>query len=125
MHPGGKTIEELARENAELCARLAELLSLHGHEVRTAHNGPAALETASTFRPEFVLLDIGMPGMDGFEVARRLRQMPEMADAILVAMTGYGQSQDREETCAAGFNHHLVKPVDLDVLCALLARPHD
>ena len=104
---------------------LAELLGLWGHETQTAHSGATALDWARWFRPEVVLLDIGMPGMDGFEVARRLRQIPEMAGAVLVALTGYGQTQDREATRAAGFNHHLVKPVDLDALRVLLENSAD
>ena len=102
---------------------LAELLALWGHETQTAQSGATALDWARWFRPEVVLLDIGMPGMDGFEVARRLRQIPEMEGAVLVALTGYGQTQDHEATRAAGFNHHLVKPVDLKALRRLLESP--
>jgi DNA-binding response OmpR family regulator len=97
---------------------LALLLELHGHEVRTAFAGPAALEAASTFLPEIVLLDIGLPGMDGYEVARRLRV--EHDGCRLIALTGYGREDDRERSREAGFDHHLVKPVDLAELTRVL-----
>ncbi|MBY0527279.1 MAG: PAS domain S-box protein [Gemmataceae bacterium] len=102
---------------------LARLLNLIGHETRTAQDGPAALEQARRFRPDVVLLDIGLPGMDGYEVARRLRQRPETARAQLVAVTGYGQEEDRRLSREAGFDLHLVKPVDLTVLQELIAAP--
>jgi PAS domain S-box-containing protein len=92
-----------------------------GHEVRTAHDGPSALRVAADFRPELVLLDIGMPGMDGYEVARRLRQQSGMGNAVLVALTGWGQEEDRRKSKEAGFDHHLVKPMGLKELQSLLA----
>ena len=94
-----------------------------GHEVRTAHDGPTALQVAADFRPELVLLDIGLPGMSGYEVACRLRQQLGMGDgdAVLVALTGWGQEEDRRKTTEAGFDHHLVKPVGLKELQSLLA----
>jgi CheY-like chemotaxis protein len=101
------------------------LLKFLGAEVSTAHDGPAALEALKTYRPSVVLLDIGMPGMDGFEVARRARERPEGRDATLVALTGWGQEEDRRRSREAGIDHHLVKPVDLGALQALLASlPH-
>ncbi|MDQ3332132.1 MAG: response regulator [Planctomycetota bacterium] len=76
-----------------------------------------------TFRPEVILLDIGLPGLDGYEVARRLREQAETKDVVLVAITGYGQPEDREKSKAAGFNHHLVKPVSIeDVLAVLMTH---
>jgi signal transduction histidine kinase/DNA-binding response OmpR family regulator len=103
---------------------LAALLRLGGMDVRVAHDGSAALETAQTFGPEVVLLDIGLPGMDGYEVARRLRAQPSTRDAVLVAVTGYGQDEDRERSRQAGFEYHLVKPVDLGTLQTVIAsRP--
>jgi len=101
---------------------LATLLRLLGHEVRVVYDGPAALETARTFKPQVGLLDIGMPGMDGVELARRLRNDPELKDALLVALTGYGRDEDRQRSSEAGFDAHLVKPVDVPALNALLAQ---
>ena len=92
-----------------------------GHEVRLAHDGPEALVEAAAFDPEVVLLDIGLPTMDGYEVARRLRADPATAGAALIALTGWGQQDDRRRSREAGFDHHLVKPVDHDVLEQLLA----
>jgi CheY-like chemotaxis protein len=105
----------------DVAESLAELLGIWGHKTRVAHDGRSALETVRVFHPDVVLLDIGMPGMDGYEVARRLR-VEHGQRTLLVALTGYGQTQDREAARAAGFDAHLVKPVDLDALNELLAR---
>ncbi len=91
--------------------------------MRVAHDGPAALEAASAFRPEVVLLDIGLPRMSGHEVAARLLRQPHAGRRLLVAMTGYGQDEDRRRSHEAGFDHHLVKPVDPQTLRDLLACP--
>ena len=99
---------------------LAMLLRVLGAEVSLAHSGRAALESINTFRPDVVLLDIGMPGMDGYEVARRIRANPKNRDMQLIALTGWGQDEDRQRSTAAGFNHHLVKPADIDQLRQLL-----
>jgi signal transduction histidine kinase/CheY-like chemotaxis protein len=107
-------------DNVDSAESLAELLGLTGHEVRTAHDGPAALIEARSFLPEVILLDIGLPRMNGYEVARRMREIPELRTAILMAMTGYGQEEDRRKSQEAGFDHHLVKPVDLSDLDRLL-----
>ncbi|MBC7893932.1 MAG: response regulator, partial [Cytophagaceae bacterium] len=107
-------------DNQDAAESLGALLSLLGAETRIAFNGPEALEALPEFRPEVVLLDIGMPGMDGHEVARRIHQHPGFADLPLVALTGWGQQQDREKSHGAGFNHHLVKPADLDALRSVL-----
>jgi CheY-like chemotaxis protein len=99
---------------------------LLGHEVRVANDGPAALEMLSSYRPEMIFLDIGMPGMDGYEVARRLRQLPDQRGVRLAALTGWGLKEDRRRTAQAGFDHHLVKPVEpkaLEELLATLKRP--
>jgi CheY-like chemotaxis protein len=90
--------------------------------VRVAHDGPAAIESASAQRPEVVLLDIGLPGMDGFEVAARFRQEEYGRKAMLIAISGYGEDQVSERMREAGFDHHLVKPVDIDALLTLLDR---
>ena len=100
---------------------LAMLLQESGHEVRTAHDGPTALEAALDYRPDVVLLDIGLPGLNGYEVAKRLRQQPALQNVVLVAMTGYGQETDRQRSQEAGFDHHLVKPVDHKQLSEVLA----
>jgi PAS domain S-box-containing protein len=99
---------------------MAVLLQLEGHEVSIAQTGQEALALARTFRPQVVILDIGLPVMDGYEVARRLRQQPETQQVVLIALTGYGQEQAQAEAKAAGFDHHLIKPVDPEVLSALL-----
>ena len=91
--------------------------------MRIAHEGPAAVEEAVRFRPEVALLDIGLPGMNGYEVARQLREKEGLSETVLIALTGYGQEEDRRQAQDAGFAHHLVKPVDLDRLQALLAAP--
>ena len=109
-------------DSTDAAESMALLLGLQGHEVRTAHDGASALQTAEAFHPEVVLLDIGLPGMDGCEVARRLRRLPGAAGAVLVAVTGWGQEEDRRRSAAAGFDHHLVKPVEPDALAAVLAR---
>jgi signal transduction histidine kinase len=109
-------------DNVDAAESLAMLLELFGHQVRTAYGGPAALEAVESHRPEVVLLDIGLPGMDGYEVARRLRRNPALSGVTLVALTGYGQENDRRKTHDAGFDHHLVKPVDTDDLARLLGR---
>lgn len=97
------------------------LLSALGHEVRTAESGEQALACAAEFRPEVVLLDIGLPKVDGYEVARRLRARPEGRDMKLVAMTGWGADEDRRRAAEAGFDLHLVKPVDAQALESALA----
>jgi PAS domain S-box-containing protein len=109
-------------DNADAANSLARLLSrLYGQEVRVAHDGPSALEIAREFRPEVVLLDIGMPGMDGYEVARRLRERAEFGGTLLVALTGWGQDSDRRKSQEAGFDRHLIKPVAPEALRELLA----
>jgi CheY-like chemotaxis protein len=108
-------------DNRDSADSLAMLLRLVGHDVRTVHDGRQALVVAMTYQPDLVLLDIGLPGMDGFAVARHMRSHPELAAVVLVALTGYGSEQDRCQSLAAGFNHHIVKPVSLDTLKDLLA----
>jgi two-component system, chemotaxis family, CheB/CheR fusion protein len=99
---------------------LARLLRLDGHNVRTAADGPSALATVEAFQPDVVLLDIGLPGMSGYEVATQLRQLPGMRSAVLVALTGYGQDRDRERARQAGFDEHLTKPLDHPTLRRVL-----
>jgi PAS domain S-box-containing protein len=108
-------------DNQDAAISLAMLLRLQGHEVRIAHDGATALEAAKEFVPALVFLDIGMPGMDGYEVARRLRQHPSLVNVVLAALTGWGQQEDRRRTTEAGFNYHLVKPAELKALDDVLA----
>ncbi len=103
-------------DNVDSADSLGELLRMSGYHVRVAHDGVAALEAVHSLRPDVVLLDIGLPGLDGYEVARRLRAHPDNAAMLLVAVSGYGQEEDRIRSRQAGFDHHLVKPVDFPTL---------
>jgi two-component system, sensor histidine kinase len=107
-------------DNHDAADSLGSLLELLGAEPVVVYSGQEALQKLATFRPSAILLDIGMPGMDGHEAARRIRRMPELGDVTLIAMTGWGQEEDRHRTQAAGFDHHLTKPADVDVLASLL-----
>jgi signal transduction histidine kinase len=107
-------------DNVDAADSLAVLLRLRGHEVRVAYGGAAALEAAEAYTPDVVFLDIGMPGMDGYEVARLLRRRPGLGGVVLAALTGWGQEEDRRRTADAGFDHHLVKPVDPEAVAAVL-----
>ena len=107
-------------DNEDAAESLAVLLRMQGQDVQVASNGPAALELAEAFRPQVVFLDIGMPGMDGYEVARRLRALPQLGDVVLIAQTGWGQEDDRRLSREAGFDEHLVKPTDPAALRSLL-----
>ena len=108
-------------DNQDSAISMTLLLELQGHEVHVAHAGQTALRVASDKRPDVILLDIGMPGMNGYEVARQLRAQDCFADTLLVAITGYGRASDLKQTEAAGFDHHLVKPVDYEKLQEVLA----
>jgi PAS domain S-box-containing protein len=107
-------------DNVDVAEGLASVLGMWGHTVRVAHDGAAALEVAGDFAPEVVFVDLGLPRVDGLEVARRLRQTSERQPALLVSMSGFGQEQTRRKSGEAGFHHHLVKPVDMDSLRSLL-----
>jgi PAS domain S-box-containing protein len=109
-------------DNVDLAHGLARLLKLLGNDIRTAHDGQAAVSEALTFQPEFILLDIGLLGMDGYQVARKIRQ-EGFDDAVIIAISGYGQEDDRLRSREAGFNHHLVKPVDYNALITLIGHP--
>jgi signal transduction histidine kinase len=109
-------------DNTDSARSLAILQSRLGHETRTAFCGTEALEVAAEFKPEVVVLDIGLPGMDGFEVARQIRELPELADVYLIAMTGYGSADSRAEGRKAGFDAFLVKPIDLGELQTLMRK---
>ncbi len=108
-------------DNNDAARGTARLLQIAGHDVRIAHDGRQALDLAEEFRPRFFLLDIGLPGMDGYEVARRLRANPTHRDAVIIAISGYSVDEYREPR-SAGFDHHLVKPIDYSALRAILAQ---
>jgi CheY-like chemotaxis protein len=108
-------------DNQDSAETMAEILKMWGHDVRTAHDGAGAIEAARAYRPDAVLLDLGLPVMDGFETARRLRQ--EGLGKLLVAVTGYGGVEDRRRATEAGFDTHLTKPVSPEDLRRVLALP--
>jgi len=103
-------------DNADAANSLAALLHLQGHETRAVYTGQEALKCVESFRPHVAFIDIGLPVMDGYELAQRLREGSDRTPLRLVALTGYGQLEDRKRSQAAGFDHHLVKPVDLATL---------
>jgi signal transduction histidine kinase/CheY-like chemotaxis protein len=109
-------------DNVDAAVSVAKILRLFGHDVATAHDGPSALSAAHAFHPDAIVLDIGLPGMDGYEVARRLRGAQDLCKARLVALTGYGQTEDQNRAFEAGFDRHLTKPVDADVLHKVLVE---
>ena len=120
--PGGHRRRVLiVDDSVDTAATMAMLLNESGHEVQIAHDGPTALQVAGDYRPEVVILDIGLPGLNGYEVARQLRQHPLLGGAMLIAMTGYGQESDRQRAVAAGFDHHLVKPANFATIQRLLS----
>ena len=107
-------------DNRDAAESMSMLLEMWGHAVAFAYDGPSALRTAQQWQPQAVFLDIGLPGMDGYEVAERLRELPESRNAVLIAITGYGQEDDRRRSRRAGIAHHLVKPVAPDALRSLI-----
>jgi CheY-like chemotaxis protein len=109
-------------DNEDAANSLATLLQLSGHETASVYTAADALRRASDFRPDVVLLDIGLPGMDGYEVAQQMRELPGLRDIHLVAVTGYGRSDDRQRAREAGFDEHLVKPVEFAILERTLAE---
>jgi CheY-like chemotaxis protein len=132
VHPGNGRSEPLTTpfsgslrmlvvdDNRDAAESIASLIQMSGHEVRTVTEGAAAIANASTFRPDVVLLDIGMPGMNGHEVARRLRELPDGKSMRLIAMTGYDDASNKLKSAESGIDYHLVKPVDFAALKALL-----
>jgi CheY-like chemotaxis protein len=112
-------------DNKDSADSLAMLLEITGNETFRAHDGIEAIQMIEKHRPEVVLLDIGLPGMDGHEVCRRVRQQPWGKDIVMIALTGWGQEDDRRKSEEAGFDSHLVKPVDYDKLLELLSTPAD
>jgi CheY-like chemotaxis protein len=120
LEPSAAVRVLIVDDNEDSADMLAEALAAVGFQTRRALDGLTALGVAQEFRPAVVLLDIGLPGMDGYEVARRIRDHPELNSMKLVAVTGYGQARDHAKTSLAGFDAHLVKPVDLSQLITLL-----
>lgn len=108
-------------DNRDAAITTALMLKLFGHTTKLAHDGYAAAEVAATFQPELVLMDIGMPKLNGYDACRLIRQQPWASDAVFVACTGWGQDEDRRKAEAAGFDHHLVKPIELAELQRILA----
>ena len=113
----------VADDNRDAADSLAVMLRIAGHDVRTAYDGQQALDLAETFKPSLALLDLGMPRVNGHDTARRLRETEHGRNIVIIALTGWGQPEDRNRSLAAGFDHHLVKPVDPSMLERLLAAP--
>jgi len=117
-------------DNRDSADSLCELLQLRGNDAHTAHDGIEAVDAVIALQPDVVVLDIGLPRLNGYEVAQRIRQMEGWADIMLIAVTGWGQEEDRRRSKESGFDHHLTKPIEFSALLALLAtrepthRPH-
>jgi len=107
-------------DNRPSAQTLAWVMELNGYEVKACFDGQSAVDLAHDFHPDVVLLDLGMPVMDGYEVCRRLRQDETLADTLVIAQTGWGGDKERRRTAAAGFNHHMTKPVDFTKLLQLI-----
>lgn len=108
-------------DNHDAAASLALLLKHNGDDTDTAHDGLEALEAAEHFRPDVILLDIGMPKLNGYEVCRRIREQPWGKDVLIIAVSGWGQESNRLQSEQSGFDHHMVKPVDFSALAKVLA----
>ena len=121
-HAGKRRRVLVVDDNVDAAESTAALLSIWGHEVRTVHDGSRVVEIVGEYRPEVVLLDIGLPGKNGYDVARELRELPDSPVRLLAAMTGYGQAEDRRRSEEAGFDVHLTKPLDLERLRGLLVE---
>ncbi len=109
-------------DNVDFADSLAAILRFNGHDVRATYGGIHALAMAATFRPHVGLLDIGMPGVNGYDLAKGLRKIPATKDMLLIAITGYGSTEHRHQSRQAGFDHHLVKTAELDVIDRLLLQ---
>ena len=124
LEPDDSATEKIliVEDNRDQADSLGKLLRLLGHEVRLSYDGEEAVGAAMDFRPDVVLLDLGLPGMNGYEVAQRIVENPKLKKPLLIAQTGWGQEQDRERTRQAGFDYHLVKPVDVAKVQEILAH---
>jgi CheY-like chemotaxis protein len=120
--PAGGSRILIVDDNLDAAESIALFLQLEGHEVKSARDVMTALASVPVFAPQVVLLDIGLPVLDGYEVARRMRKMPATRDALIVAVSGYGQPEDKQRSKEAGFDHHFVKPTDPQELVDLIAR---
>ncbi|MFL6665501.1 MAG: ATP-binding protein, partial [Rhizobacter sp.] len=120
-HSKGRRIL-IVDDNQDAADSIAQYLQLEGHEVKTVGDGAQALSSVPVFAPQIVVLDIGLPGMSGYEIARRMRKLPATRDVLLVALTGYGQKEDQQRAMEAGFDRHFVKPTDPRVLVQLIAE---
>jgi CheY-like chemotaxis protein len=123
--PAGASRILVVDDLAASAETLMTLLEMEGFEVRVAHEGQQALDIAREFRPNVVLLDIGLPGMNGFEVAHGLRSQVESREALLIALTGYGEAESRQRSAQAGFDFHMVKPADVNLLLTMLTNPQE
>ena len=120
--PASKLRILVVDDNLDAAVSLARLIALMGHDVNVARDGSSALFTARSMRPDFVLLDIGLPGSDGFQVAEALRREPGLASVRIIAVTGHGADKDRERSQEAGIDHYLLKPVDVAFLASLFGK---
>jgi CheY-like chemotaxis protein len=111
----------LADDNVDFAESLSMILEVNGHTVTVANDGAKALEAAGGFVPDFAFLDIGLPRINGYDLARKLRSLPALNDCVLVAVTGWGQEDDRRRAREAGFDHHMVKPVEPDQILEVIA----
>jgi CheY-like chemotaxis protein len=118
---GGRRIL-VADDDQDSAESLAMLFQMMGHDVRSALNGLEALDVAANFQPDLIVLDIGMPGLDGYEVCRRLRQQPWARAVVIAALTGWTRDEDKDRSQEAGFDHYLVKPIDPKALTELIGR---
>jgi CheY-like chemotaxis protein len=112
-------------DNRDSADSLGSMLRIMGNDTRIAYDGEAAVEAATAFRPDLILLDIGLPKLNGYEVCRRIRDQPWGKGMVLIALTGWGQEDDIRRSQQAGFDHHMVKPVEPNALTKLLARQSD
>jgi two-component system OmpR family response regulator len=112
----------LVDDSVDAAEAMSMLLETLGHEVRTMHDGPSALAMVDDFAPDVVILDIGLPGMNGYELAREMRARPNTKTALMIALTGYGGESDRQKAREAGFDHHLVKPVSFAAIETVIAN---
>ena len=114
----------IVHDNEDFATSMQLLLQAERHEVQVAHDGMAAIDLAKAFKPDVVLLDLGLPGFNGYETAYRLRGIPELQDVTLIAVSGYAQEEDRQRSKRAGFNKHLKKPVDIEQILEAVQQRH-